>query len=120
MTQADAALETARAEAARTQRLEERGVVAKARGETARNALSQAEGQAEAARASLESARAQLGPEGRNNPAIAAAEAQLARAQYDLASATVVAPHLGVVTNLTLSPGQYASCLLYTSPSPRD
>ena len=109
VTQADAALETARAEAARTQRLEERGVVAKARGETARNALSQAEGQAEAARASLESARAQLGPEGRDNPAIAAAEAQLARAQYDLASATVLAPHLGVVTNLTLSPGQYAS-----------
>lgn len=51
----------------------------------------------------------QLGPGGQDNPALIAAEAQLEKAQLDLAGPQVVAPHLGVVTNLTLSPGQFAS-----------
>ncbi|WP_334063952.1 HlyD family secretion protein [Limimaricola cinnabarinus] len=107
VTQARTALETTRAEAARSFRLEERGIASTAQGDQARASVAQAEAQLESAEAQLESARAQLGPQGEDNPAIQAAEAQLERAQYDLASATVTAPHLGVVTNVTLSEGQY-------------
>ena len=63
----------------------------------------------ESAEANLESARAQLGPQGEDNPAIQAATARLEQAQYDLASTTVTAPHLGVVTNVTLTEGQFVA-----------
>lgn len=107
VTQARTALENTRAEADRTFRLEERGIVAAAQGDQARADVANAEAQLESTEASLESARAQLGPEGADNPAIEAASAQLEQAQYDLASTTVTAPHLGVVTNVTLSEGQF-------------
>ncbi|TNF19770.1 MAG: HlyD family secretion protein [Rhodobacteraceae bacterium] len=107
VTQARAALDNTRAEAERTFRLEERGIVAKAQGDQARSAVAQAEAALQSAEANLESARVQLGPRGRDNPAILGAEAQLEKAQYDLASTTVKAPHRGVVTNVTLSEGQF-------------
>ncbi|MFD2740584.1 HlyD family secretion protein [Sulfitobacter aestuarii] len=107
VTQARTALENTRAEAARTFRLEERGIASTAQGDQARAGVAQAEAQLESAQANLESARAQLGPRGADNPAIQAAEAELEQAQYDLASATVVAPHFGVVTNVTLGEGQF-------------
>ncbi|MCK0163253.1 efflux RND transporter periplasmic adaptor subunit [Marinobacter sp. S6332] len=61
----------------------------------------------QSAQANLRSARAQLGPKGEDNPQVLAAEAQLAQTQYDLASTRVTAPHFGVVTNVTLSDGQF-------------
>jgi len=109
VTQARTALETTRADAERTFRLEERGVAAAAQGDTARGQVADAEARLATAEANLESARKQLGPQGEDNPAILAAEAQLERAQYDLASTTVRAPHYGVVTNVQLSAGQYVS-----------
>lgn len=109
VTQARTALDTTRADADRTFRLEERGIAAPAQGDQARGKVADAEARLATAEANLESARKQLGPEGENNPAILAAEAQLERAQYDLASTTVRAPHYGVVTNVLLSAGQYVS-----------
>lgn len=109
VTQARAALDAARAEADRTFRLEERGIAATAQGDAARASVADAEARLQSAEANLESARSQLGPEGDDNPAIAAAQAALERAQYDLASATVTAPHYGVVTNVTLSEGQFVA-----------
>lgn len=107
VTQARTALDTTRAEADRTFRLEERGIAATAQGDAARGQVADGEARLATAEANLESARRQLGPEGENNPAILAAEAQLERAQYDLASTTVRAPHFGVVTNVLLSAGQF-------------
>ncbi|MGB4826296.1 MAG: HlyD family secretion protein [Paracoccaceae bacterium] len=107
VTQARTALETTRGQAERTFDLEMRGVVAKAQGDTARGEVADAEARLATAEANLESARTQLGPRGADNPAIMAAQAQLERAQYDLASATVRAPHFGVVTNVLLSEGQF-------------
>lgn len=107
VTQARTALEATRTEADRTFRLEKRGVAAKAQGDTARAQVADAEARLQTAEANLESARAQLGPQGADNPAILGAQAQLERAQYDLASTTVTAPHFGVVTNVTLSEGQF-------------
>ncbi|PRY95742.1 multidrug resistance efflux pump [Hasllibacter halocynthiae] len=109
VTQARTALENAQAEAERTFRLEERGIVAAARGDDARASIADAEARLTSAEASLESARLQLGSGGEDNPAIAAAQAALESAQYDLASTTVTAPHFGVVTNVTLSEGQFVS-----------
>ncbi|MDN5786175.1 HlyD family secretion protein [Pseudorhodobacter sp.] len=107
VTQARSSLDTVRSDADRTARLEERGIVAKAQGEAARAKVSDAEARLQSAEANLAAARAQLGPDGAENPAILAAEAQLERAQYDLASTTIRAPHYGVVTNVTLSAGQF-------------
>lgn len=107
VTQARIALDNARSEADRLLRLEERGVISTSKADDARARVADAEAKLESAQANLQSARAQLGPEGEDNPAILAAEAQLAQAQYDLASTTVKAPYFGVVTNVTLSEGQY-------------
>lgn len=107
VTQARTNLDSVRADADRTLRLEERGIASTAQGDAARAKVADAEARLKTAEANLESARAQLGPEGRDNPSILAAEAQLEQAQYDLASATVTAPHFGVVTNVTLSEGQF-------------
>lgn len=109
VTQARTALETTRTQAERTFRLEERGIAAKAQGDTARGQVADAEARLATAEANLDSARTQLGPSGEDNPAIAAAQAQLEQAQYDLVSTTVAAPHYGVVTNVMLSVGQFAS-----------
>lgn len=109
VTQARTNLDSVRAEADRTLRLEERGIASKAQGDAARARMAEAQAGLQSAEANLESARAQLGPQGADNPAILAAQAQLERAQYDLASTTVRAPHLGVVTNVTLSEGQFIS-----------
>ena len=107
VTQARTALDNTNAEAERTFKLEERGIVAAARGDQARAAVAEAEAALDRADANLDSAQAQLGPEGEDNPAFQAAAAQLEQAQYDLASTTVRAQHLGAVTNLTLSEGQF-------------
>lgn len=107
VTQARTSLDAVRAEADRTLKLEERGIASKAQGDTARAQVADAEARLQTAEANLESARTQLGPQGADNPAILAAQAQLERAQYDLASTTVAAPHFGVVTNVTLSEGQF-------------
>jgi len=109
VTQARTALDTTRAQTERITRLEDRGIAAKAQADTARGQLADAEARLATAVANLDSARTQLGPRGADNPSILAAQAQLERAQYDLASTTVRAPHYGVVTNVQLSEGQFVA-----------
>ncbi len=109
VTRARAALDKVNADADRTRRLEERGVVSASEGDAARAAVSDAQALLEIANAELDSARVTLGVEGEQSPAVATAQAQLEGAQFDLASTTVVAPHFGVVTNVTLVSGQYAN-----------
>lgn len=107
VTQARVAFDNAHTEAERILRLEKRGLVSASKADEARARAAKAEAQVDSAQANLDSARAQLGSQGKDNPAILAAESQLAQAQYDLASTTVKAPHFGVVTNTTLSEGQF-------------
>ena len=61
------------------------------------------------ANAVLAQARANLGRADAQNPEIRAAVAQLEAAELQLSYATVRAPVNGLVTDLTLSPGTYAS-----------
>lgn len=107
VTQARTGLDTVRNDADRTFRLTERGIMPKAQADTARGQVADARARVQSAEANLKSARMQLGPKGADNPLILGAEAKLEAAQYDLASTTVKAPHFGVVTNVTLSEGQF-------------
>lgn len=107
VTQARVALDNARSKADRLLRLEKRGVISTDKADDARAQLADAESKLDSAKANLKSARAQLGSQGKDNPAILLAESKLEQAQYDLASTTVKAPHFGVITNVTLSEGQY-------------
>ena len=107
VTQARTSLDTARTDADRVLRLEKRRLVSAAQADAARAQVADAKAQLSTAEANLKSARAQLGPKGADNPSILAAQAQLESAQYDLASTVVRAPHFGVVTNLTLTKGQF-------------
>jgi multidrug resistance efflux pump len=59
--------------------------------------------------AETERARIRMGDAGNSNAQIRQALAALAQAELDLSHSTVVAPSDGVVTNLRLSPGQFAS-----------
>ncbi|WP_213947547.1 HlyD family secretion protein [Luteibacter sp. dw_328] len=59
--------------------------------------------------AETERARIRMGDTGNSNAQIRQALAALAQAELDLSHSTVVAPSDGVVTNLRLSPGQFAS-----------
>ncbi len=107
VTQARAMLDTTRLQSERIFRLEERGLATTSQADAARGQMADAEARLTSAQANLASAKTQLGSQGTDNPSIAAAQAQLERAQYDLASATVLAPHFGVVTNVSLAQGQF-------------
>ncbi|QYK06270.1 HlyD family secretion protein [Shewanella zhangzhouensis] len=104
---ARAALDNAKAQAARVETLAERGVLSQAELDNAREAEQRAQASLAAAEASLLQAKQNLGPVGENNPELKAAMAALAKAELDLKRTRVVAPSRGVVTNVQLSPGQY-------------
>ncbi len=85
------------------------GAVSKAQRVKAREALAQAKAQLSQAEAELERAKAQLGKEGGDNPALRAAIAALERSKIDLNRTTIYAPGLGLITNLKIDEGHYAS-----------
>lgn len=107
VTRARVSLNNTLAQAERVFRLQARGLAPAAEVDNARAAVDDAKAGLDSAQAQLESARAQLGSDGQDNPAIQGAQARLEKAQYDLASTTVVAPHFGVVTNVTLAEGRF-------------
>ena len=109
VAQAQANLQNIRASSARTLQLVERGVYAPARGDDAQGALRTAEAQLRAAEAQREQAARQLGSTSADNPQVVAATAKLQRARTDLINTTVNAATDGIVTNLSLTVGQYAS-----------
>jgi multidrug resistance efflux pump len=84
-------------------------VYATSKGDQARSELGTAEAQVQRAQASLEQARQALGPKGADNPQIREALAALEQARLDLTRTTLLAPGDGVVSNLQLNIGQFAS-----------
>ncbi len=110
VSQARASLENARSAASRTTSLFERGAATQATVDKALSDLHIAEAQLEAAEADLQSALLKLGEDGgASNPQIIAAQLQLEQAQLNLLYSTVTAPTRGVVTNVQLAIGQFAS-----------
>jgi multidrug resistance efflux pump len=109
LVQAIAIRENTREQTARQFELVRRGVYAQARADEARASLDSAEARVLQAEASLEQARQALGPEGADNPQIQVALAALERARLDLTRTVLRAPTDGVVTNLSINVGQFAS-----------
>ena len=101
-------LENTQLQSSRVLELEKKGLIATARADDARTALSDAEAAVDVARAELERARQNLGSDGEENPRIKAALANLAAAQLDLAYTELRAPTEGGVADLTISEGASA------------
>ena len=102
-------LANAREQANRSSQLWAKKAVAKQKFDEDVTAVKQLEASLTAAEADLRRAEEELGPEGEENPQIQEAMAALARAQLDVVRSTVKAPSDGVVTNLQLSIGAFAS-----------
>ena len=109
LTEARARLANVREQSGRVLALVSQGWYAAARGDQARTAIETAAAEVEGAAAGLEEARQRLGPEGENNPEIRTALAALEKARLDLLDTTVIAPSEGLITNLQISTGQYAT-----------
>jgi multidrug resistance efflux pump len=93
----------------RTLELVKKGVFAAARGDQARAQRDGAKAQLKQAQAEQRQAEEALGPQGADNPQLRAATAALAKAERDLIHTAVIAPTPGIVTNLQLTLGQFAS-----------
>jgi multidrug resistance efflux pump len=98
-----------REQAERVFELVRRGVYPRAKADQARSKLDASEAQVKQAEAALEQARQALGPQGADNPQIREAMAALEQARLDLTHTTLHAPDDGVVTNLQLDIGQFAT-----------
>ena len=109
VARARADLRATEEQSSRVFQLVERGVSAVARRDEAERRLAGARATVEQTNAQLEQARQNLGPQGADNPQIQVAAAALQQARLDLIRATVAAPSDGIITNLRLTTGQYAS-----------
>jgi multidrug resistance efflux pump len=115
---AEAAVSSARAnllradqDAVRLRRikLEDPGAISDRRIESAEATLSAAQGQLGSAIANLEKARQDLGEAGDNNARILEAQAALEQAELDLQRTIVTAPDNGLVTDVRVDRGNFAS-----------
>ena len=84
------------------------GALSQADRDRATTMLAQAEAGVFSAEAELERARETLGPAGQDNPAIRAAVAALAQAEFDLEQTQIHAPGRGLVGDLQLAEGHFA------------
>jgi multidrug resistance efflux pump len=101
----------ARQDAERMQRIkdEDPGAISIRRIQSAEATLTVSEGQLRSAEANLERARQDLGESGENNARILQAQAALEQARVNLRHTTVAAPDRGLVTNVRVDRGNFAS-----------
>ena len=109
LAEAIANRDNVREQTARVLELVKKGTYAKARADTANSEAKAAEAAAQRAQAELARAKESLGPQGADNPQLRDAAAALEQARLNLARTEVLAPSDGLVTNLQLTVGQYAS-----------
>ena len=108
---AKAALVRAKQNEARLQRIEADapGAISQRLLETATTSRSEAEAQVAAAKANLQKAVEALGPRNDGNPELLAAHAALDKAKLDLQYTRLVAPNDGLVTDLRVDVGNFAT-----------
>lgn len=109
LTRAQSDLDTMHLQSERVFALEKKGLVPITKADDARKELTNAEAKKDNAVADLERAQEQLGEEGQENPKIQRALAALADAELNLEWTELKAPAKGVVSNLLVAPGTYAS-----------
>ncbi len=108
---AEAGLVRARQDAVRLRRIKEEdpGAISERRLEQAESALAVAQSQLAASQANLEKAIQDLGEAGDENSRILQAQAALDQAQLDLSRTTVRAPDNGLLTDVRVDRGNFAS-----------
>lgn len=109
VSRATADLENVRLQTARIFEMERKGLVSTSRGDDARARLAESESALAGSVADLERAKEQLGPDGRDNPAVQRALAALADAELKLEWTVLTAPANGAVSNLNVATGAYAA-----------
>lgn len=107
LEQAQIALTTADDDLNRARQLSDKGLVAPAKLSLAVSSQESSALNVRAASAEVDRLRMAAGASGDDNPNVRAAQAAVAKAEFALASTTVVAPTDGYVSNLSLTDGQY-------------
>jgi multidrug resistance efflux pump len=102
-------LENVQVQSDRVFALEKKGLVAVARGDSARSSLAAAQSSLAGAEADLVRAQEDLGAEGSDNPRVRAAVAALSEAELDLERSQLYAPSRGAVLDLNIDEGTYAT-----------
>ena len=109
LVEARARLRSTEARSKRIIAIEGTGVATDAEVDRAKADLASAEARVAEATAQLDRAKENLGEAGANNPTIVAAMAHLEKAQLDLQRSNLYAPDTGVVTNVRVHEGYFAS-----------
>jgi multidrug resistance efflux pump len=109
VTEAEANLRNAEIKGRRIIKLSKQGAASVSRADDARSSIEANKARLASSRSELEKAKSSLGATGQDNARIRTALATLETAQLDLHNTTVRAPSEGIITNLTVDIGHYAS-----------
>ena len=109
VAEAEANLRNAEVKGARIIKLSKQGAASISRADDARSSIESKKAKLASARSELEKAKSNLGNTGQDNARVRSALVALETAQLDLHRSSIRAPSDGVITNLTVDVGQYAS-----------
>ena len=109
LTQAQSELANSRLQGERVLELAADGFAPQAKADDAIAEIEQLEARVRSAEAELQAQREALGDSGSNNPRIQAALAALGQARLELSWTELVAPSAGLVSDLAIAQGNYAS-----------
>lgn len=109
VAEAEANLRNAEVKGARIIKLSKQGAASISRADDARSRIEASKAKLASARSELEKARSNLGGTGQDNARVRSALVALETAQLDLARSSIRAPGDGIITNLTIDVGHYAS-----------
>lgn len=109
VAEAEANLKNAKVKGERIIGLSKKGAASVSRADDARSRIDASKAQLASARSELVKAKSKLGNTGKDNAQVKVAIAALEIAELDLQRSFIAAPSDGVITNLTIDVGQYAS-----------
>jgi len=109
VAEAEANLRNAEVKGKRIIKLSEQGAASISRADDARSKIEASKARLASAQSELEKAKSNLGNTGRDNAKVQSALVALDNAQLDLYRSSVRAPSNGVITNLTVDIGHFAS-----------
>lgn len=109
VAEAEANLRNAEVKGARIIKLSKQGAASVSRADDARSSIEAKKAKLASARSELEKARSNLGNTGKDNARVRSALIALETAQLDLHRSSIPAPSDGIITNLIVDVGHYAS-----------
>ena len=109
VAEAEANLKNAQIKGERIIGLSKKGAASISRADDARSRIEASKAKLASAKSELVKAKNKLGNTGKNNAQVKVAIAALESAQLDLKRSFITAPSDGIITNLTIDVGQYAS-----------